>query len=154
MKHIQVDVGQKESAIHLVVLPHNLSSASKTCIELSRRDIILYMRREPLECSWVFVERETLLQKVNGTIFTPKDFQEHKSLAIHTDVVSFKKICDHFRAMEETEHIETELLLHFMIHMEVCREITDPHMFELLAINYPDYKEDRHFLFPGLITEH
>ena len=74
-------------------------------------------------------------------------------MAIHTVVVPFKKICDHFRSMEETKHMEIELLLQFMIHMEVCREITDPNMLELLAINYPDYKDDRHFLFPGLITE-
>ena len=40
-----------------------------------------------------------------------------------------------------------------MIHMEVCREITDSNILELLAINYPDYEDDRHFLFPGLITE-
>ena len=83
--------------------------------------------------------------------------QEYKSLAInylcskglsrvqviviHTGVVPFKKICDHFQSMEETKHMEIELLLQFMIHMEVCREITDPNMLELLAINYPDYKK-------------
>ena len=61
---------------------------------------------------------------------------------------------DHrFRSMEETKHMDIELLLQFMVHMEVCREITDSNMLDLLAINYPDYKDDRHFLFPGLITE-
>ena len=153
VENILLEIGQKESAVHLAVLPRNLSSASKTCTELSRSGIILYMQKEPLEYSWVFVERETLLKKVNGTVFAPNDFPEHKSLAIHTGVVPFKKIRDHFRAMEETKHMETELLLQFMIHMELCREITDPDMLELLAIKYPDYKNDRHFLFPGLITE-
>ena len=153
VKNIQQKIGEKESAVHLAVLPREYSSANKICIELSRRGIIIYMQREPLECSWVFVERETLLKKVNGTIFAPRDFQEYKALAIHTGVVPFKKICDHFRSMEETKHMEIELLLQFMIHMEVCREITDQNMLELLAINYPHYKYDRHFLFPGLITE-
>ena len=153
VKNIQMKIGGKESEVHLAVLPRTLSSANKICTELSRRGIILYMQREPLECSWVFVERETLLKKVNGTIFAPRDFQEYKSLAIHTGVVPFKKICDHFRSMEETKDMEIELLLQFMIHMEVCREITDPNMLDLLAINYPDCKDDRHFLFPGLITE-
>ena len=63
---------------------------------------------------------------LDGTIFAPKDFQEHKSLAIHTGVVPFKEISDHFRAINETNHMEIELLLQFMIHMEVCREINDP----------------------------
>ena len=153
VENILLEIGQKESAVHLAVLPRNLSSASKTCTELSRRGIILYMQKEPLEYSWVFVERETLLKKINGTVFAPNDFLEHKSLAIHTGVVPFKKICNHFRAMEETKHMEIELLLQFMMHMEVCREITDPDMLELLAIKYPVYKKDRHFLFPGLITE-
>ena len=153
VENILLEIGQKESAVHLAVLPRNLSSASKTCTELSRRGTILYMQMEAIEYSWVFVESEMLLKKVNGTIFAPNDFPEHKSLAIHTGVVPFKKICNHFRAMEETKHMEIELLLQFMMHMEVCREITDPDMLELLAIKYPDYKKDRHFLFPGLITE-
>ena len=153
VENIQLKIGGQESAVHLAVLPRKLSSANTICTELNKRGIILYIQREPLECSWVFVERETLLKKVNGTIFAPKDFQEYKSLAIHTGVVPFKKICDHFQSMEETKHMDIELLLQFMIHMKVCREITDPNMLDLLAINYPDCKDDRHFLFPGLITE-
>ena len=153
VENIQQKIGDKESEMHLAVLPRKLSSADKICSELSRRGIILYMQRKTLECSWVFVERETLLKKVNGTIFALKDFQEYKSLAIHTGVVPFKKICDHFQSMEETKHIEIELHLQFMIHMEVCREITDPNMLKLLAINYPDYKENRHYLFTESIED-
>ena len=153
VKSIHQEVGQDDSAPYLEFIPHNLSAARKSSIELSRRGIILYMQKEPLEYSWVFVESEMLLKKVNGTIFAPNDFPEHKSLAIHTGVVPFKKIRDHFRAMEETKHMEIELLLQFMMHMEVCREITDPDMLDLLAIKYSDYKNDRHFLFPGLIAE-
>ena len=153
VKCIHQEVGQDVSSPYLEFIPNDLSAARKSCIELSRRGIILYMQMEAIENSWVFVESEMLLKKVNGTIFAPNNFPEHKSLAIHTGVVPFKKICDHFRVMEETKHMEIELLLQFMIHMEVCREITDPDMLELLAIKYPDYKNDRHFLFPGLITE-
>ena len=153
VKCIKQEVGQNKSAPYLEFLPHDLSSASKSCTELRRRGIILYMQKEVLEDSWLFVEREMLLKNVNGTIFAPNDFPEHKSLAIHTGVVPFKKICDHFRAMKEMKHVDMELLLHFMIHMEVCREITDPNMLNLLAIKYPHYEKDRHFLFPGLITE-
>ena len=152
VERIQLE-SRQESASYLDFLPNDLPSATKMCLELNKRGTILYMQKEPLECSWVFVERETLLKKVNGTIFAPNDFQEHTSLAIHTGVVPLKKICDHFQEMEETRHMETELILQFMIHMEVCREITDSNMLEILAINYPDYREDRHFLFPGLITE-
>ena len=153
VKSIHQEVGQDDSAPYLEFIPHNLSSARKSCIELSRRGIILYMQMEALEYSWVFVESEMLLKKINGTIFAPNDFPEHKSLAIHTGVVPFKNIRDHFRAMEETKHMEIELLLQFMMHIEVCREITDPDMLDLLSIKYSDYKNDRHFLFPGLIAE-
>ena len=152
VKRIQLE-SRQESASYLDFLPKDLSSASKMCLELNKRGTILYIQKEPLEYSWVFVERETLLKKVNGTIFAPNDFQEHTSLAIHTGVVPLKKICDHFLEMEETRHMDPELILQFMIHMDACREITDSNMLELLAINYPDYREDRHFLFPGLITE-
>ena len=33
--------------------------------------------------------------------------------------------------MEETKHMDIELLLQFMVHMEVCREITDSNMLDL-----------------------
>ena len=153
LKCIQLEVGQKKYAPYFEFLPHDYTSASETCIELSRRGIILYMQREPLECSWVFVDWETLLKKVNGTIFASKDFPEHKSLAIHSGVVPFKQICDHFRAMEETNYMDIELILEFMIFMNLCREITDTNLLEVLAIKYTKYECDRHFFFPCLITE-
>ena len=152
MEFIQLEIRQ-QSVTFFDFLPNTYSSASKLCIELNRRGIILYMQKKPLEYSWVFVDWKTLLKKVNGSVFAFYDFQKHKSLAIHTGVVPLKKIFYHFQHVVETRHMDIELILRFMIHMEICREITDSNMLEILAINYPDYKEDRHFFFPGLITE-
>ena len=130
-----------------------MQDLDERCKELSSRGIVLYLRRVPVEHSWVIVERDVLLKHVNGTVFAPEGFSEHKSLAIHTGVVPYSKIQDHFTTLEATKHIDTELIVHFLCHMEFCQEITDDHMLELLTIKYPHYKEQRHFLFPGLITE-
>ena len=59
VKCIRQEVGQDAAAPYLEFLPHDISSASKSCIELRRRGIILYMQKELLECSWVFVEGNT-----------------------------------------------------------------------------------------------
>ena len=144
---------EKEKYSYLQILPNDLPALSDACIELNKRGIVLYLQKTPLENSWVIIERDLLLKKVNGTVFAPEGFQEHMSLAIHTGVVPYGKIRDCFKEMEETKHIDTEIIIQFLCHMEFCCEIRDSNMLELLAIKYPRYKEQRHFLFPGLITE-
>ena len=141
---------KKENYMYLQFLPEYLPAMSDACIELNERGIILYLQKTPLENSWVIIERDLLLKKVNGTVFAPEGFQEHMSLAIHTGVVPYGKIHDCFKEMEETKHIDTEIIIQFLCHMEFCCEIKDSNMLELLAINY---LRQRHFLFPGLITE-
>ena len=149
IQHIQERVQEQE----LEFLPKDMQDLDDRCKELSSRGIVLYLRRVPVEQSWVIIERDVLLKHVNGTIFAPEGFSEHNSLAIHTGVVPYCKIQDHFTTLEATKHIDTELIVLFLCHMEFCQEITDNHMLELLTVKYPHYKEQRHFLFPGLITE-
>ena len=144
---------EKKNYSYLQVLPNDLPAMSDACIELNKRGIVLYLQKTPLENSWVIIERDLLLKKVNGTVFAPEGFQEHMSLAIHTGIVPYGKIHDCFKEKDETKHIDTEIIIQFLCHMEFCCEIKDSNMLELLAINYPRYKEQRHFLFPGLITE-
>ena len=144
---------EKEKYSYLQFLPNDLPALSDACIELNKRGIVLYLQKTPLENSWVIIERDLLLKNVNGTVFAPEGFQEHMSLAIHTGVEPYGKIHDCFKEMEETKHIDTEIIIQFLCHMEFCCEIRDSSMLELLAIKYPRYKEQRHFLFPGLITE-
>ena len=152
------DKGEKANqkggeGLYLDLLPKGLPGLSDACIDLNKRGILLYLQKKPLENSWVIIERDVLLKKVNGTVFAPEGFQEHMSLAIHTGVVPYGKIHDCFKELEETKHIDTEIIIQFLCHMEFCCEIKDIKMLELLAINYPQYNEQRHFLFPGLITE-
>ena len=149
MQHIRERVKEQE----LEFLPKDMQDLDERCKELSSRGIVLYLRRVPVEQSWVIVERDVLLKHVNGTVFAPEGFSEHKSLAIHTGVVPYCKIEEHFTTLEATKHIDTELIVQFLCHMEFCQEVTDDHMLELLTVKYPHYKEQRHFLFPGLITE-
>ena len=152
MRHIKQEA-RKKSSSYLEFLPQDLPAVCERCAELNRRGIILYLQKEPVQNSWVIVEKEVLLKNINGTVFAPEDFQEHKSLAIHTGVVPYTKISECFRDLEETKHIDTELIVQFMIHMEFCGQITDDRMLDLLAVNYPHHKKERHFLFPNLITE-
>ena len=152
MGHIEQEV-RKKSSSYFEFLPQDLPAMCERCAELNRRGIILYLQKEPVENSWVIVEKEVLLENINGTVFAPENFQEHKSLAIHTGVVPYTKISECLKELEETKHINTELIVQFLIHMEYCREIVDNHMLDLLAIQYPHHREERHFLFPNLITE-
>ena len=69
------------------LLPEGLPALSDACIELNTRGIVLYLLKTPLENSWVIIERNLLLKKVNGTVFAPEGFQEHMSLYLYTLVL-------------------------------------------------------------------
>ena len=134
-------------------LPQDIQALRDACNDLTKRGIILFLQRNPAENSWIIIERESLLQKVNGTVFAPADFSEHKTLAIHTGVVPLTKIRDCFLNLDTTKLIKTELIIQFLCHMEYCQEIKDTQMLDMLAVHYPQNSEERYFLFPGLITE-
>ena len=65
---------EKEKYSYLQFLPNHLPALSDACIELNKRGIVLYLQKTPLENSWVIIERDVLLKKVNGTVFCSRRF--------------------------------------------------------------------------------
>ena len=126
-------------------LPQTLQALHEACNNINKRGVMLYIQTQSIESSWIIIDKDMLLREINGSIFAPNDFTEHKALT-HTDtgVVPFSKIASVFK------ELDTQLIIDFSIHMEFCREMTAEDGLKLVTQTHPKFKEERHFLFPAL----
>ena len=130
----------------LELLPTTSEGILALCEELhSRGHVILLKESASLHVSWVVLNKEALLSEVNGTVFAPRNFKQHRDLATSTGVVSLSKITAHFPQYEPT------MILEFLSHMEFCREITDKEVLHLITDKSSDDLESYYF-FPSLIS--
>ena len=74
-----------------------------------------------------------MLQEVNGSVFLPDNFTEHKSLT-QISVIPFSKIFTAFAKLNETKETDPQLLIvDFLVHMEFCREIAEEYLLQLVT---------------------
>ena len=127
---------------------HNLL---EICEHLNERGNILLMKNpSQLEDSWIILDREVLLSKVNGAIFAPEGFKEHQEVATNTGVVLLSKLTDLF------PNLNSNMIIQFLCHLEFCQEITDSEVLSLLladnTVGSPAPNPgERYFFFPGLV---
>ena len=124
-------------------LPATLQALHEACNNINKSGVMLYIQTQSIESSWIIIDKDMLLRKINGSIFAPNDFTEHKALT-HTGVVPFSKIASVFNELDK------QLIIDFSIHMEFCREMTAEDGLKLVTQTHAKYKEERHFLFPAL----
>ena len=124
-------------------LPQTLQALHEACSNINKRGVMLYIQTQSIESSWIIIDKDMLLREINGSLFAPDDFTEHKALT-HTGVVPFSKIASVFK------EVDTQLIIDFSIHMEFCREMTVEDGLKLVTQTHPKYKEEHHFLFPAL----
>ena len=131
------------------LLPVQDKEILRLCEELSNKGhIILIKHKSDIEKSWLIIQKEVLLNEVNGSLFAPQHFRQHfKGLSTNTGVVTLSGLVKHF------PHHDPDMLIGFLTHMEFCREINDEVILQLL--NESDLKlkdPQRFFFFPGLVS--
>ena len=127
-------------------LPQTLEALHEACSNLNRRGVTLYIQTQSIESSWIIIDKDMLLREVNGSVFAPADFTEHKSLT-QTGVVPFSKIQSSF------QQFDPHLITDFLVHMEFCREIREEDLLKLVTETHKKYGRERHFLFPALTQQ-
>ena len=127
-------------------LPQTLEALHEACSNLNKRGVTLYIQTQSIESSWIIIDKDMLLREVNGSVFAPADFTEHKSLT-QTGVVPFSKIQSSF------PQFDPHLITDFLVHMEFCREIREEDLLELVTEAHTEYCRERHFLFPALTQQ-
>ena len=141
------EFNEEESPARL--LPAKHEDILILCEELHNKGHIILLKNESkVEKSWLIMQKEVLLNKVNGSLFAPQHFRQHfKELSTNTGVVTLSGLVKHF------PHHDPDMLIGFLTHMEFCQEINDEVILQLLTES--DFKSkdpQRFFFFPGLVS--
>ena len=128
-------------------LPTNISELDALCQSLDSHGRVLYLRcGDCLSQSWIINDRHSLLTRVNGTIFAPKDFTEHSStLASSTGVVQQSTLTSHF------PDLPTDLVALYLTHFEFCRQISDPITLQYILSLREQASGEPFYFFPALV---
>ena len=131
----------------LSFIPSTLPRLVEICDQLNKKGLILYLHNEDSpERSFIICDCATLLSKVTDTVFASDGFHQQYDLASSTGVVPLSKFSDAF------DGYDTKMILMFMLHIELCFEIKDKVVLELIGKHaLTSLPNEPYFYFPGLI---
>ena len=135
------------------LLPQKLDSLISLISTLSDKGLLLLVKGgESHEGWWVILQKQALLSEMNGVIFAPKSFRQHKDLSWSTGVVPFLKLKNEFPDYNPI------MVSGFLTHLEFCFKIEDYVTLALLkdeATNVDDTSPDvleEYYFFPALVS--
>ena len=125
-------------------LPNNQSVLIEILTTLSDKGLILFIHYH--QSSWVVVKIEALLNEINGTLFAPRQFKEHREiLASNTGIVSTSSLLNVF------PHYDTDMLVGFLQSLNFC-QLVEPSVLENTNLQTtPSHSKTNLLFFPGLI---
>ena len=133
------------------LLPTDTQSIIEICNVLHEKGQLIFLENKSKpNMSWVILNKETLLGTVNGTVFAPQSFKQHRDMSSSTGVVPFHKIATYF-----PDH-DPNMIVGFLSYMEFCQEINDQEILNLLApydgAKTAESLSERYFFFPNLVS--
>ena len=95
---------------------------------------------------WVVVNKQILLAEVNGILFAPKTFKQHRTgIASNTGIITVSTLSQLF------SNYDTNMLICFLKNMALCQEI-HPHFMTITNLHqFTDNTEERLLFFPALL---
>ena len=125
-------------------LPSDQSVLIEILTTLSDKGFILFIHHP--HSSWVVVKTEALLNEINGTLFAPRQFKEHRDiLASNTGLVSTSSLLSVF------PHYNTDMLVGFLQSLDFCRRV-EPSVLENTNLQTtPPHSTADLLFFPGLV---
>ena len=125
-------------------LPSDQYVLTEILTTLSDKGLILFIRHH--QSSWIVVKTEALLNEINGTLFAPRQFKEHRDiLASNTGIVSTSSLLSVF------PHHNTDMLVGFLQSLNFCRPV-EPSVLENTNLQTtPSHSTADLLFFPGLI---
>ena len=127
------DIIQKASASDKYPIPIQASRLCELAEALSTRTKILFLRnKESPEKSWIVLDIDTLLSKINGRIFAPQGLPEHCLTPTHTGVLPWSQIERHL------PDLDPSLVVTFLGRLEFCQVVKDPEVLSLIKFGKSD----------------
>ena len=138
----------EESRQKEVPLPDDIVPSLKT---LHSSGLIVYLEnKEDHMKSWVVVRKEILLSEVDGILFAPSYFEEHRKLASNTGIITSRALEVVFR------NHDTNMLIAFLQSMKLCEEL-DKDLLKVTNLTLRQegslHESDQLLFFPALIAE-
>ena len=135
------------------LLPQNSTHLIPQLSTLSDKGLLFLVKGGESCGDWcIILQKQALLGEINGTIFAPKNFRQHKDLSWSTGVVPFSKLKNEFA------DYDPNMVTEFLIHLEFCFKIEDYQTLALLkdeAANIEDTSQDvteEYYFFPALVS--
>ena len=126
-------------------LPTDISDLTETLTTLSDKGLILFIH-DPQSVSWVIVKTDALLTEVNGTLFAPDHFEEHRAdLASNTGIVSISSLSRVF------PDYDAKMLASFLESLHFCRSIDYAVLKNTNLLTTPSCLTTDLLFFPGLV---
>ena len=124
-------------------LPNDPSVLTELLTTLSDKGLILFLNSP--QSSWIVVKTEYLLNEVNGVLFAPPHFKEHRVLASNTGIVPASTLCEVFPKYDH------KMLLGFLESLDFCRPV-NPSVLQYTNLQTtPSQSTADLFFFPGLV---
>ena len=139
----------RESENHI---PLEVETVSELLSSLHTTGLIVFLKNNHTPGnSWVVARKEVLLTEVNGVLFAPDNFKEHRDIASNTGIISLSSLSQLF------PQYSSDMLVVFLQYMELCQEISQEFLaFTNLMIKEEessDETEKRLLFFPALIRD-
>ena len=124
-------------------LPSDQSVLTDILTTLSDKGLILFIRHH--QSSWIVVKTEALLNEINGTLFAPRQFKEHRDLASNTGIVPVSNLHKVF------PDYNSDMLVGFLSSLDFCRPV-DPSVLQYTNLQTtPSHSTADLLFFPGLV---
>ena len=135
------------------LLPQNPDSLIPLISTLSDKGLLLLVKGGETHGGWwVILQKHALLSEVNGAIFAPENFSQHKDLSWSTGVVPFSKLKTEF------PKYNPNMVTGFLTHLEFCFKIEDHETLALLKDEASNVKDispnvsEEYYFFPALVS--
>ena len=113
---------------------------------LSSKGAVMYFRnKQCLVKSWILVKTEIILKDVNGVLFAPEHFKEHRHIASNTGVIRVSSLRQLFPMYDP------EMLVELLVSLEFCLPVNLPGIeTNLQATSSNEDETDQLLFFPAL----
>ena len=135
------------------LLPQNSTHLIPLISTLSDKGLLFLVKGDESHGDWwIILQKQALLAEINGAIFAPKSFTQHKDLSWNTGVVPS------FKLKNEFPDYNPNMVTEFLTHLEFCFIIEDPKTLSLLkdeTTNVEDTSPDvseKYYFFPALVS--
>ena len=135
------------------LLPQKPQKLLQLLLTLSGRGLVLLIKRSP-EAGWVILQKPALLNEVNGSIFAPENFRQHRNISRSTGVVPFSNI------KKEFPNYDPNMIVGFFTHLEFCFKIDDRETLERIIkdetvrrqiLEDSTVPDEGYYFFPALV---